>query len=390
MQISTKVSIQEKNSSFSSFSNGIIFHDFFLDKNTFIPLYREYYTEKKQEIDVIVNNLLLLLTQYNVKVVNHAMASQFQKLWEEFQLKVLLNRKPLQLLVVYRGDGTGSQSEYSAIINQAQVEESVDTKWGYRYGINTGNSLIEDSMRVIQARNIEEFLQIHMTGLLNQLYSTINRTVAKALHDYHSDILNHIYTTSDHNKRQHITGQKWYKVVYGEMPFTSWQGNAYEAFFNHMANHEPNLFNYLSNHGQEMNVMLNFKTQKNSVYAEEGGYQQDLGNFPRLMMGQINSIPWFAGGDIVIVNNKLEVIYNIQLKTTTRNTQTVFAEKVSELRNFLIKFIDTTTVEEKAELLFNSFQNTIANSSIVNNLEKKAEQEAANLIKQTIYATTGT
>jgi len=55
-------------------------------------------------------------------------------------------------------------------------------------------------------------------------------------------------------------------------------------------------------------------------------------------MGQINSIPWFAGGDIVIVNNKLEVIYNIQLKTTTRNTQTVFAEKVSELRKFLIQF----------------------------------------------------
>lgn len=386
MQITTKLSIKDESTSSFGSSTGIIFHDFFLDKSTFISLYKEYYLEKKQEIDITVNNLLLLLSQYNAKVVNHAMASQFQKLWEEFQLKVLMNKQPLQLLVVYRGDGTGKQSEYSAIVNQAQVEESIDTKYGHRYGINTGNSLIEDSMRVIQARNVEEFLRIHMTGLLNQLYSTIGRNVAEALHDYHSDILNHIYTTSDRSKRQHITGQKWYKVVYGEMPFTSWQGNAYEAFFNHMANHEPNLFNYLSNHGQNMAAMLNFKTQKNSVYAEEGGYQQDLGNFPRLMMGQINSIPWFAGGDIVIVNNKMEVIYNIQLKTTTRNTQTVFAEKVSELRNFLTKFVSVQTVEEKAELLFNSFQNTIANSSMVNNLEKNAEQEAIEIIKQSIYA----
>ena len=388
MQIKTKMTIKEDNSSFTSPSTGIIFHDFFLDKKVFIPIYKEYYTEKKQEIDTVANNLLSLLTQYNVKEVNNAMASQFKVLWEEFQLKVLLNKKPLQLQVVYRGDGSGKQSEYSAIINQSQVEEAVDTRWGYRYGINTGNSLIEDSMRVIQARNVEEFLQIHMTGLLNQLYSQIGKTVAEALHDYHSDILNHIYTTSNREKRQHITGKKWYKVIYGEMPFTSWQGNAYEAFFNHMANHEPRVFDYLSNHGQEMAAMLNFKVQKNSVYREEGGYEPDLGNFPRLMMGQINSIPWFAGGDIVIVNSKLEVIYNIQLKTTTRNVQTVFGEKVSELRSFLIKFTSAKTVEEKSELLFNSFQNTIANSSMVNNLEKNAEEEAINMIKKSIYANT--
>jgi len=40
-----------------------------------------------------------------------------------------------------------------------------------------------------------------MTGLLNQLYSTIGKTTAEALHDYHSDILNKIYTTADRKKR---------------------------------------------------------------------------------------------------------------------------------------------------------------------------------------------
>ena len=88
MQIKTKMTIKEDNSFFTSPSTGIIFHDFFLDKQVFIPIYKEYYTEKKQEIDTVVNNLLSLLTQYNVKEVNNAMASQFKALWEEFQLKV--------------------------------------------------------------------------------------------------------------------------------------------------------------------------------------------------------------------------------------------------------------------------------------------------------------
>jgi hypothetical protein len=40
---------------------GIIFHDFFLSKETFLPLYEDYYQEKKIEIDSLVNELLVLL-----------------------------------------------------------------------------------------------------------------------------------------------------------------------------------------------------------------------------------------------------------------------------------------------------------------------------------------
>jgi len=63
MRINTTMSIKEQNSN-NSFgeAKGIIFHDYFLDKDTFIPLYKEYYSEKKTEIDTTVNNLLFLLT----------------------------------------------------------------------------------------------------------------------------------------------------------------------------------------------------------------------------------------------------------------------------------------------------------------------------------------
>ena len=359
---------------------GIIFHDFFLDKDTFLTIYKEYYQEKKIEIDNIVFELLHLLEQYNKKNIIPSMASKFQSLWEKFQLEVLANKKPLQLLVAYRGDATGTQAQFSQIINQQQVEESINTKYGYTYGINTGNQLIKDSMQIIKAQKVEDFLRLHLSGLLTQLYSSVDSHTAWALHKYHSMLLKKIYLETNSN-RQHLTGLPWYKIIYGETPWVAWQGNAYEAFLNHMAKHEPSIFNYLSSHGQNMIKNFNYNIQKNSVFIEEGGERPDLGHFPQLMMGQINSIPWFAGGDIVIINERLQVIYNIQLKTTGEKNPTVFRENVAQLKNFLIKFNSVNSVEEKANLLFDSFQNSIANSSIVDNLDKNIENEIITMIK---------
>ena len=213
------------------------------------------------------------------------MASKFQFLWEKFQLEVLANKKPLQLLVAYRGDATGSQAQFSQIINQEQVEESINTKYGYIYGINTGNQLIKDSMQIIKAQKIEDFLRLHLSGLLTQLYSSVDSYTAHALHKYHSMLLKKIYLETNSN-RQHLTGLPWYKIIYGEMPWVAWQGNAYEAFLNHLAEHEPQIFNFLSSHGQNMKKNFNYNIQKkNSVFIEEGGEKPNLGHFPQLMMG---------------------------------------------------------------------------------------------------------
>lgn len=381
------VSFQNKN---LDFSKGVIFHDFFLSEEIFIPLYRLYYEKKHELIDSTIQELLSLLTSSqfsDAKAVTFAMAEQFQQLWENFQSIVLLNKNPLQLMVIYRGDEeepSGMNAEFSTILDQKEVEDKIEHHYGRRvYGINTGNDIVKDQMKIIQARGVESFLQRHSSGLLNQLYSTIDTNVAEALHKYHSDILREIYTTSNKSKRQHITGRPWHKIIYGNVQADKWLGNAYEAYFNHMANHEPILFDYLSKHGQGIAATYSYSAQR-SVFLEEGGDQQDLGNFPRLMMGQVNSIPWFAGGDIVIINDKLEVIYNIQLKTTTRKSQTVFSEKIKQLRSFLISYNSLDTIEEKAKLLFDNFQNTIANSTMVQQLDNNALPNTIKTIIKTL------
>ncbi len=349
---------------------GIIFHDLFVDEELFIPNFKKYYEEKRENIEKTVSSLLSLLNRFNRKTVTKAMATEFKEQWDQFQIEVLGNQQPLELLVAYRdNDLSRNNIQFSTIVEQREVEETVNTKHGYIYGINSGNELITESFKIIQARGVEKFLQKHLGDLMNQLYyDKIDGPNAEKLHDYHSYLLPEKYSTSDRSKRQHITGLRWYQLFYQNMGFQQWQGNAYEAYFNHMAKHEPAIFNYLSKKGAKDIDILNFQQQRKRVFVEEGGETYNLGNFPKLMFGQQNNIAWYAGGDIVIVNNKGQVVYNIQLKTTTSSAKTVFEEKVVSLQKFLKKFVSAQTVDEKAKLLFNNFKNTVANSQVVDEL----------------------
>lgn len=355
---------------------GIIFHDLFVDEDLFIPAFKSYYEEKRNDIEGTVSSLLLLLNRFDKKTVTKEMATEFKEKWEQFQIEVLGNQQPLELLVAYRdNDFNRNNIQFSTIIDQKEVEETVNTKHGYKYGINSGNELITESFKIIQARGVEKFLQKHLGDLMNQLYyDKISRSNAEKLHDYHSYLLPEKYSTPIRSKRQHITGLKWYQLFYQNMGFQQWQGNAYEAYFNHMAKHEPAIFDYLSKKGTKDINALNFQKQKKRVFVEEGGETYNLGNFPKLMFGQQNSIAWYAGGDIVIINNKGEVVYNIQLKTTTSASKTVFEEKVVSLQKFLKNFVNAETVDEKAKLLFNNFKNTVANSQVVDKLGESLRQ----------------
>ena len=355
---------------------GIIFHDLFVDEELFIPNFKEYYEEKRENIERTVSSLLSLLNRFDKKTVTKAMATEFKEQWDQFQIEVLGNQQPLELLVAYRdNDLSRNNIQFSTIVEQREVEETVNTKHGYKYGINSGNELITESFKIIQARGVEKFLQKHLGDLMNQLYyDKIDRSNAEKLHDYHSYLLPEKYSTSDRSKREHITGLRWHQLFYQNMGFQQWQGNAYEAYFNHMAKHEPAVFDYLSKKGTKDINALNFQKQRKRVFVEEGGETYNLGNFPKLMFGQQNSIAWYAGGDIVIVNNKGQVVYNIQLKTTTSSAKTVFEEKVVSLRKFLKDFVSAQTVDEKAKLLFDNFKNTVANSQVVDELGEAFRQ----------------
>lgn len=351
-------------------TTGIIFSDLFIsDRQFFIDFFTSYYQENQSILEPIVFNLQQVLKKYTFQQVTENMAAEFKKCWDEFQQKVLLNSQELQLLVAYRGQG-GENGEFSRIVPQSEVEETALTKRGREYGINAGNQLIRDSIAALRGSKVEQFLQHHLNTFLRHLDSQINKNEAAILHRYHTDQLNQYYA----QKGRHLTNVHWREAFFGGNNSSYFGGRglgkAYDAFMNHMANKEKGIYDYLRSNGkidEEFNLKINENT---SVYIEEnriGPY----GHYPQLLKNAMNTIGWYTGGDIVIVNPEtMQVVYNIQLKTTTAKKASVFAERVGALRTFIDKFV-STPITQKAENLFNFLLTEISNSDDFNQLPQK-------------------
>lgn len=347
-------------------TQGIIFSDLFItNKEMFVDFFEKYYLENKLQLDVIITKLNNVLTEYQTKSVTAAMASAFQASWGEFQKYVLLNTQDLQLIVAYRGY-RGKDAVFSQIVKQSDVEGVVNGV----YGINTGNELIKDSMESLRAQQVEKFLQLHLNGFLNQLEQKIDKDEAKILHRYHQ----HLLHSDFQQKGAHITGQPWRAPFYGRSGahFFSGRGlgQAYDAFMNHLGNHNRQVYDYLLNNGLTQNSTVLNTIEKASVFNEEGGASR-FSNFPRLLNESKNHVGWYTGGDIIIVNPKtMGIVYNIQLKTTTENRQSVFVEKVSAIRTFIEQFIQYTP-RQKGEKLFDFLLTSVSNKNDFNTMPQQ-------------------
>lgn len=348
---------------------GIIFSDLFItNKEMFVNFFASFYVENQEKIDKCILNLSQVLTQYTTKTVTEAMATSFKKAWDDFEHIVLLNEQDLQLIVAYRG-ADGRDGQFSQIIKQSDVEGTAITGAGKQYGINAGHDLIKDSIKSLEASQIESFLQFHLNGLLNQLDKTITRGEAYLLHLYHTAQLAMLYQKHD---EIHLTGVLWRSAFYGGSNSSYYGGQGlgkvYDAFMNHMANKETNIFNYLQSGGMSQAGSINALTHRNTtVYTEENEIGPG-GNFPQLLKDSTNHTGWYTGGDIVIINPEtMGVVYNIQLKTTTANKPSVFGERVEKIRKFLKGFQELTP-RQKGERIFDFLLTSISNYDAFNSI----------------------
>lgn len=341
----------------------------------FVDFFEQYYIEQQQILDPVILKLNDVLTEYQTKQITIKMADSFKVAWKDFQKKVLLNTGDLQLIVAYRGY-QGKDAQFSEIIKQSDVEDAESGT----YGINAGNQLIKESMAAIKARQVEQFLQLHLNGFLNQLEKRINKNEAYQLHRFHSYLLHNDFKGKD---APHITGVQWRVPFYGTNASHYFSGRglgqAYDAFMNHLANHNKQVYNYLASNGaNQSNAMILSTKEKASVFEEEGGAKKS-GNFPRLLNESKNHTGWYTGGDIVIVNPEtMEIVYNIQLKTTSANKPSVFAERVSDIRKFISSFIKLSP-RQKGEKIFDFFLTSASNK---NDFEMLPQETVDVLVKE--------
>lgn len=358
-------------------TSGIIFGDIFINnKEFFVDIFEQYYLQNQQELDFVINELNRVLTQYTTQSVTAAMAKEFSVAWHNFQQKVLLNQQDLQLIVAYRGY-RGKNGRFSQIVKQSDVEGTVNG----RYGIDSGNALITESMNALKAAKVEQFLQSHLNGFLNQLETPISNDESVKLYKYHRQFLHEQFSQVGPSA---INGLRWrvpfYGVNAGHYFAGQGLGQAYDAFMNHIANHNRQVYDYLVTGGLKQPPMTIHK--KGSVFREEGG-AESYGSFPQLLSDSKNHIGWYTGGDIIIVDPKtMGVVYNIQLKTTTEKKVSVFMERVSAIRSFIQDLIKMSP-RQKGEKVFDFLKTSISNKADFNNLPQETIND---IIKQELQS----
>lgn len=350
---------------------GIIFSNIFItNREMFVDFFEQFYKEREAEIEPAIAKVDQVLTTYTVKSLTATMAEEFKEAWNNFSNKVLLRGDDLQLLVAYRGPG-GLNASFSQIVQQSAVEGTEMTQHGRRYGIRAGDDLIRDSMKALKASQIESFLQLHLNDFLNQLDSPISKDEAYKIHEYHTCFLTDYYK---YNHDAHLTNTKFREAFYTNSKgfYFGGQGlgQAYDAFMNHIANKNQWVYDYLRSSGTS-NANLEIDSAPDAtVYVEEGEVYEGA-NFPRLLSNSRNNVGWYTGGDIIIVNPEtMQIVYNIQLKTTTENKASVFGERVSNIRNFIKSFIDGNP-RQKGERLFDFFLTSVSNEDSFNNIPSK-------------------
>lgn len=353
-------------------SEGIIFANLFInDKEQFVDYFTRYYTENQAELDPVIQELQSVLTEYTQAAVNEAMAQKFKVAWNNFEQQVLLNTGDLELIVAYRdtsNENKGGLVSMSTIVPQSEVEgQGTNAKGAQSYGIQSGHALITESMKAVEAARLEEVLRQHIGGFLTQLDTTITKDEAHKIKQHHKDTLLEHYQ----EKYVHLTGTKWWEAFYGSGGYYfrgAGLGKAYDAFMNHMANKEKSFYDYLSSKGIQSLAIDKMRFKNTSVYEEEGGvhHKPPTSNFPELLQASRNNTGWYTGGDIIIVDPAtMQVVYNIQLKTTTMANLTIFPERVSKIRTFLETFVDASP-KDKAERLFDFMLTSVSNYDELN------------------------
>lgn len=358
-------------------TQGIIFGDIFINnKQLFKDLFQEHFKINQGNIETSINILLRLLNNLEQTVTSEN-ALRFEQAWKVFQRNVLLNQKDLEILIAYRNNSEGTQVEVSNIVKQKDIQGTTKTPYGTNYyGIQAGHDkvakvgsdIVDDAKAIEQAERIENYVRNHLSGFLNQLNENIGQTNASILYNYHQQYLS--YFMKHKGPRQSLANMPWRRAFY-EIKSTNInrriQGRAYDAFFNHLANYNKSIFQYLKSQGKKNITLSNFNSNK-TVYTEEGPV-----NFAKLLHESKNNTAWYTGGDIVIVNPKnMQIVYNIQLKSTiSKQKASTFPIKINALKSILNNFKQNQNPQEMAEYLYKNLLTSISNSNSLNSANQK-------------------
>ncbi len=377
-------------------AEGIIFGGHLLDKDTFIKIFEEWYNEKNQEFyqDLVVLKdeisqmyiMELRESQSHPGVWKNAMrrqssynAKKIYERWEQIQKKYFGNNAVTLIAITKFGE---KELTWSQNIEEASVmtEGGINvTKTQLNAAVG---SLDKDLAAYAAAQDIQSFFRKHYGDMCNQLTDyKMNNKDAQLLHQTISS-KSPLYQS----RHESFTGRS-----YGEIIFAS-QGNAegkqLDAFMNHVAQYNKELFGLMSASTVNGNQLTNLEIN------DHGGFS-GIFSSPQIvqpwLLASLNSASWLTGGDVVVIDEFGAVIYNIQIKSTLADSGKNFELALTRLENLIDRLIKRMKKMHEnprlkprslANMMYKSLKTTSSND--VTRSESFMETEAYNTVRKNL------
>lgn len=333
-------------------AEGIIFKGFLLSRDEFIQIVK---TEIGQSIMTDLQKDITNLLELDFKNANLIFNQ-----WNEIQKKYFF---PTTILGVSIEMPDESNKTYTFSTSVAESETL------------GGNDIVfKKIMAIKMSEEAQDILNKHYMQMLAEINSsTFSKEEAQYFHIYlwyqfqkvtsYSKLAKTAIQKTRNDRainsaktryKEHYTNQP-YNKIYGALPGFSKEGKQLDAFMNHMGAHHANLFNNSSTIASS--VLPSLLNLSKSVGTEEGSH------FFYLLLESLNTTPWYAGGDIVVVDETGQVIYNIQLKSSARSNAR-FKIRTNQLYRQLLQIQNaylSTNLEKAANIIYDALKIETAN-----------------------------
>ena len=346
-------------------NRGVIFGDYFLNYELFKPIFVEWYSQKRDdfknalETEVIAPIEQMIVIENNKVVSKHGAAvrkadydaAKIYNAWERLSQEYFGN-SPVTLLIGAKFGG--SKYQWTNTINESDVinQKGIAVR---KKALENLKDAADNIKSIYAAADVQDIINRHIDNMMQQLNGyELSTPEALAMHQ-----LLEARRSALNNAQFHFTGATYNQIIFGSQQNA--EGKQLDAFMNHMGNYHAEIFNLLSSKMVSGTDLMNSTVQ--DIEDDFPGIFSNTDEVQPWLLDSLNSASWLTGGDIVVLNSKGSVIYNIQLKTTKRGKTFEVATSslykfATEMRNLMN---EDATPEELAKLMFERLATTAAN-----------------------------
>lgn len=356
-------------------NEGIIFGGFLLTKDEFKSIFKDWYAVRGEafkaslqtDIVDVIDKMIESTTRINSKgatvAVDHRIKGEYsaQKVyaaWEKMSAEFFGNGTVSLLAGMSFG---GKTYKWTNTIDEKDLMAASGIKVTKK-GLKELEGKMTDVKAIMAADEVQDIINSHYKKLEGALIDyRMDEESAQKLHE----ILSYRKSTL---QLRHFTNENYEDTIFSGQ--RNADGKKLDAFMNHVGKHHVQLFDLLN--GQRMsasslsNTTINFQEDDFMSYFQT---RSPFGEPQEWLLDSLNTAGWITGGDVVVVGEKGEVIYNIQLKTTAGKSGKTFELSVKALFEFakrLLSIFEEETTPDKidklCEAMYEKLKTTSANN----------------------------